>query len=384
MNRGRAALDLDLERRVQTLCLVVIAATMAGFALHWLSNVLIPFTLAVFLALMLSPLVDFQVTRLRMPRLAAVFTTLLLGAGIVVLVSSIVASSVGQLAADSAAYQQRFQELLYRMLHSLPLNRLHVHIKMDRILQSASDSIGSALAATTNGIVSLLSQGTVVTLFLMFILFGSHTRTQPLPGVWGEIEARIKSYIGTKTLISMFTGVVVGSTLVALQVDLAVVFGLFAFLLNYVPSVGPIIATLLPLPVVLFSPNLSTTAAILAISIPATTMFLVGNALEPKLMSESLDLHPVVLLLALLLWGSLWGVVGMLMATPITGVMKILCERLELTRPVAHLLAGRLDRLMINDPAMRPASDTRSLSEREEPAAPEPAGESPLEAQPST
>ena len=70
-----------------------------------------------------------------------------------------------------------------------------------------------------------------------------------------------------------------------------------------------------------------------------------GSVMEPKIMGESLDLHPVSIILALMVWGMLWGIVGMLLATPLTAIIKILLERLELTAPIGDLLAGRLDRL---------------------------------------
>jgi AI-2 transport protein TqsA len=169
--------------------------------------------------------------------------------------------------------------------------------------------------------------------------------SQPRGGVWGQVEARIKRYIVTKLVVSAATGLLVGIILTVLRIDLALVFGLFAFLLNFIPSVGSIISTLLPLPVVLMSPEISPLAAVLAIALPAAVQFAIGNVIEPKVMGGSLDLHPITILLALIVWGMLWGVVGMLLATPLTAVMKILFERMELTAPVAELLAGRLDAL---------------------------------------
>ena len=129
----------------------------------------------------------------------------------------------------------------------------------------------------------------------------------------------------------------------SLGVDLALVFGLLAFLLNFIPSVGSIIATLLPVPVVVVSPDISTTTAILAILLPSLIQIVIGNIIEPKVMGEALDLHPIVILMALIVWGMLWGVVGMLLATPMTAILKILFERLEPMAPVAQVLAGRLD-----------------------------------------
>ena len=122
-------------------------------------------------------------------------------------------------------------------------------------------------------------------------------------------------------------------------------FGFLAFLLNFIPNIGSIVATLLPVPVILLSPDLSWPARIAAVVIPTAIQFGIGNLLQPKLMGRSLDLHPVSVLLGLIFFGLIWGVVGMFLATPILGVVKILLERFEFTRSVGALLAGRLDSL---------------------------------------
>jgi AI-2 transport protein TqsA len=96
---------------------------------------------------------------------------------------------------------------------------------------------------------------------------------------------------------------------------------------------------------VLMSPDVSATNAVLAMVVPAVVQLLLGNIVEPRVIGGSLDLHPVVVLLALIVWGMLWGIIGMFLAMPLTAIMKILCEKLELTAPVAELLAGRLDML---------------------------------------
>ncbi|MFQ5550396.1 MAG: AI-2E family transporter, partial [Gemmatimonadales bacterium] len=80
----------------------------------------------------------------------------------------------------------------------------------------------------------------------------------------------------------------------------------------------------------------------LAVLIPGAIQITIGNVIEPMVMGEGLDLHPVTILMMLIFWGLLWGVVGMLLATPITAVVKIIFARIEITRPVAELLAGRL------------------------------------------
>jgi len=93
---------------------------------------------------------------------------------------------------------------------------------------------------------------------------------------------------------------------------------------------------------VLVSPQISAPYAILAVLLPFLIHFVIGNFIDPMLMGDSLDLHPVSVLLSLMIWGAIWGVVGMLLAVPLTASLKMLLERTELTAPVAEALAGRL------------------------------------------
>lgn len=333
------------ELRVQTVCLLILSAIALGFALYWLRPVMIPFVLAVFFALGLSPAVDIQVRRLRLPRGVAVVTTLLLGGGLLAGIAALIQASVRELTANAAAYQERLAELITRAANLLPFETLGIDRPqlLDTISTIPVSAIGGMLLGTTNAIVDLLSSSLLVLIFMIYLLIGRETRDvkSDESGIWVEIETRIERYIATKALVSGATGLLVGGILAVLGIDLALVFGLFAFLLNFIPSVGSLIAVLLPLPVILVSPDVTPLVAVLAIALPAALQFAIGNVLEPKIMGDALDLHPIAILMALILWGMLWGVVGMLLATPITAMMKILFEQLEATQPAARLLAGR-------------------------------------------
>ncbi|MHC4592850.1 MAG: AI-2E family transporter [Planctomycetota bacterium] len=205
------------------------------------------------------------------------------------------------------------------------------------------EAAGSMLVGTTTAVANVLSNGLLVLIFTCFLLFGTAAGRQSHASVLGEIESNIRRYIVTKVFISGATGTLVGLVLWMLGVELALVFGLLAFLLNFIPNVGSVIATLLPLPVVIVSPNVTPVAAVLAIAIPGSIQFVIGNVLEPRIMGESVDLHPITVLLALIFWGMLWGVVGMFLAVPMTAIMRILLARSELTAPVARVLTGRGD-----------------------------------------
>jgi AI-2 transport protein TqsA len=145
------------------------------------------------------------------------------------------------------------------------------------------------------------------------------------------------------TVISAVTSLLIWIVLWAFGLHLAWLFALLIFFFTYIPSVGPIIATLLPIPVAVT--QFSDPWMIVAIvAVPGAIHMLIGNVVTPKLMGRGLELHPVTVLLALAFWGLLWGVVGMILAVPIVAMLRIVFSRFNTTRPLANLLAGQLPR----------------------------------------
>ena len=123
---------------------------------------------------------------------------------------------------------------------------------------------------------------------------------------------------------------------------MASVMGLLAFALNFIPNVGPIVAVILPLPLVLLAPggaSLSSLGAIIVL--PTIVHMVIGHLIEPSVMGDSLELDPIVILLSLMLAGVIWGPVGMLLATPMTVAGKIMIDRVDWAKPIASLLSGR-------------------------------------------
>ena len=335
--------DPTRDQRIQTVCLFVLATVAVAGALYWLQAVMVPFVLSLFIALGMSPLIDLQTSKLRMPRWLAVVVTLLVAVAFLGLVGVLITTSANGLAANAYTYQAQVRGLIDGLLERLPLEQYG--IDPNEFVRLPLQAISTMAVGIANAFVALVSQGSIVLIFLMFLLLGGSATTRPVGGMWAQVESRVKRYIVFKFILSGITGVLVGLILRMLGVDLAGAFGLMAFLLNFIPSIGSIVATLLPLPVVLVSPDVSGLTIILALVLPGAVQMFIGNVVEPKVMGDELDLHPVTILLSLMIWGAIWGIVGMLLATPIVAVMKIFFERSELTRPVADLLAGRLDRL---------------------------------------
>lgn len=331
----------ELERRLQTACLLIITTILLAIAAYWMRTVLIPFVLALFLFQLLEPMVRFLRKKGRLPHTLSVALSLIFVATILFYTSSVITNSVGQLVASSDAYSERVSSLLDGLWDRYPKFEVRFKALAQKQVAKFGEGVGSFLAALTNSVIYLISQSTVVLLFLMFLLFGSRSEEQ-LTGVMADIDLKVKNYIQVKTALSVCTGLVVGIILYALDVDLAFVFGLMAVLLNFIPNVGSILATLLPVPVILVDPSVNSAEAALAIILPGIIQFLVGNVLEPKLLGDSLNLSPVVILLCLTVWTALWGGIGAFLAVPITAVIQILCEQLEFTKPVAAALRGDL------------------------------------------
>lgn len=335
------------EQRTQTIGILVLCTFAIAIALHWLSAVMIPFVLATLIALTVRPAIQLLTTRLHVPRGVSVLLVVLIVGFLLNVLAGLIISSVQQLSSSASTYANQFQLTLQRINESVPYELLGIDDDQLRGPMSLvpQGTVAGIILGFTNSLLDFASKGLLVLIFVFFMLIGEPPPPSDGRAIRNELEAQVRSYIFTKTLISAATGVTVGGILMALGIDLAVVFGLLAFLLNFVPSLGSIIATLLPLPVVLVNPDIGPVAATLAIALPGLVQLVVGNFIDPMVMGDSLDLHPVTILLSLMIWGAIWGIVGMLLATPITAIAKLLLERSDRGKPLAGLLAGRIDGL---------------------------------------
>lgn len=329
------------DQRLQTISLLILTIIVCGAVLHLLQDVFMPFVLSVFFALGLSPMVNFQIRVLRFPAVLAVFTTLLASLVFFWMAGLLVFESFEQLTKSAGVYEDHIVQLVQRILGALPLQRLG--ISTDQLINPLKHiPIEGLILEATNSILHGLSLFLLVFVFITYLLFVLAGKTVQWD-VWSEIESRIQLYLVAKSGVSISIGLVVGIVLSILNVELALVFGLFACLLNFIPVIGPVIASLLPWPVILMSPELTTFASIIGLFFPGTLFFITGNFVEPKILGDSVQLHPLTVLVVLMFWGVLWGGIGMLLAIPITSILGMLSTRLEITRPVANLLAGHID-----------------------------------------
>jgi AI-2 transport protein TqsA len=369
------------EQRIQTICMLILTALAISAALYAFSSVLIPFVMAIFLTLCLIPAIDVQMKWLRIPRGAAILTTVMIGCATLALAALIVTIAANQIINSKEAYVKQFNQLLVKTRGILPpewyapdssdpndpnaLFQEHEDPSgplsgdpntssqksedtSGPLIRVPTNTIRKVLTETASSIMGLISNGLLVLIFMIFMIAGKSKYKAKEGSIWWEVETRIKRYVFTMMLTSGITGLLVGLVLTILKVKFGWMFGFLAFLLNFIPSIGSIIATLLPLPVALIDPQLGLVSKILVLVIPGGIQFTIGNLLQPKLMGESLDLHPVVVLLSLIFFGTIWGIIGMFLAVPITAVLKIFLQRFGYTRALADLISGKTDMLTNN------------------------------------
>lgn len=210
---------------------------------------------------------------------------------------------------------------------------------VDSLRNAADNFVGYALTTISAELFQIFSTSIIVLIYVFFILLGS-AETQAIAHV-KAVDQQVRSYLFLKTIISILTGLCFGAVLWAFGVPMSLTFGVLAFLLNYIPNIGPVVASLLPIPFILLAPEGSAIWMASAISVSMAVQVISGSVVEPKLMGDASDLHPVVILLALMFWGMMWGITGMFLATPITAGLKIVLEGNPSTKRVAAMMAGR-------------------------------------------
>ncbi|XZE54500.1 AI-2E family transporter [Planctomycetaceae bacterium SH139] len=406
------------HQKIQTVCLMVLAAAAIIYLVYWLRPVLVPLVVAWFVVSGLRPILITLEQSLGVNRVIAAGITFLTGMFMLVLFGLALWASVIDLSQNADAYRQRVLEIVQKVEDSFPdqwaatfLNKgllidgsspakdqPDLKAPLDLTAEQPADPDPAGLAAepselaeaetsgetTARGslagvapppvlppasglggaigksragrfldsilrdgisvisqaLLGLFSSSVIVLIYVFFLLIGSPDKSSN--ATLNQIDFQVRSYLSLKTGISLVTGFAFGMTLWLFGVPMALTFGVLAFLLNFIPNVGPLLATILPLPLVVLHPQAGL-GWMAAVMVTASAIQLIsGNVIEPKLMGDSSDLHPVTILLALMFWGIMWGTIGMFLATPITAGIKLVLQRLDATRPLADLMAGRL------------------------------------------
>jgi AI-2 transport protein TqsA len=305
---------------------------------------IVPFLLAIFIAIICAPTV-FWLTQRKVPTFLAVLLVMLGIVAIGLLLGALVGTSIDTFVENQPQYQERLKD------ESAALLALLTHFGIDIPKQRFLDLVdpGAAMRLATSMLTSfggILTNMFLILITVVFMLFEAAGFPAKLRAAFANSElpqdymkkvaVGIKRYLAMKTLVSLGTGFTVYAWVKLLGVDFPILWGLLAFLLNFVPNIGSIIAAV---PAVLMAfIQFGAVRALIVAGGYILINVIFGNLVEPKVMGRGLGLSTLVVFISLVFWGWILGPVGMLLSVPLTMTVKIALESGTDTRWVAVLL----------------------------------------------
>jgi AI-2 transport protein TqsA len=328
--------------------LVVMASAVVVVAgLRAAAPILLPFALALFIAVLSLPIM-LWLRRRGLPPGVAILLAVLADLAVIAVLVFLVMQSVADFQDRGGVYATRLQNLFRSWIDGLQERGIPAGEYVSTELVSAS-AIMDLAGGTISRIASFLSNTFLVILILVFILaeasvFPAKFRAALEAGEgnndvsrFAKILDEVLGYLAIKTLVSLATGITIGVFAWMMGLDFPVLLGLIGFVLNYVPTIGSILAAVPALVLTLIQFGGFAPLAFVALGyLSINTLF--GNFLEPHLLGRRLGLSTLVVILSLLFWAWVWGPVGALLAVPLTMIVKIMLENTKDLRWIALLL----------------------------------------------
>jgi predicted PurR-regulated permease PerM len=306
--------------------------------------ILVPLLFAGFLAIISTSPV-FWLRQKKIPAPLAVFLVVMgvlsVGIGFVLI--------IGTSLDDFSDSIPRYQVLLTKKMAPIHqgIEGLGFQLNEDVLLKSIDPGASMKFVAKLlSGLGIIITNSFLIFLTVVFILLEASNFQQKIRIAFGDqghpfaqyhkIANAINHYLAIKTVVSLGTGVLVAIWVGALGVDFPVIWGLFAFLLNYIPNLGSIIAAVPPTLLGFIQFGIGRALLVAAGFVVVNMLF--GNVVEPKLMGRTLGLSTLVVFISLVFWGWVWGPAGMLLSVPLTMVVKIALESSQSTQWLGILL----------------------------------------------
>lgn len=358
---GLPALDEAAKRwsrlRRDLLPLYALAAALICAAASWyllkeLATLLRPLVLAIFLAYTILPL--HRALRRRVPERIAGPLLALVVAGLVVALAAHLYGNLIALREELPRLIDRGRQIQEQVLDwgrgRLPAWVMEAGPRANQTEVETTARLRSIASSLVNTAASFMGEALVVGFYLIFLLLEvrqfplrirdglSSGQAERVLGVLGAISEAMASYLRAKALASLITALPVVAILWAFDVSFPVTWGVLTFVGNFIPYVGGLVALALPALLALLELNPMWKAATV-VGLLLLTQFVINNFIEPQLTARAVDLSPLVVLIALAFWGLCWGVVGMVLAVPLTVMLKVIWQNVDLTRPLARLMS---------------------------------------------
>jgi predicted PurR-regulated permease PerM len=314
-------------------------------------GLLLPFVLGIVLWYMIDALADaFEHPRFgqwRLPRWLALIAAVCVMGGLVWVVGRTIGRNLTAVAAAAPTYERRLQVLINQMADLVGLEQAPTLGELfDRI------SLADTLTSLATAVASLVSVAGIVLIYAGFlfveqvrfrrkltIILGSGGQQARIQAVLDRIDRDIRVYIRIKTTLAAATSALAYVVMTSVHVDFAAFWAVMVFFFYYIPTVGSILAIAAPAVLTLVQFD-NLTPFLVVLLVFGTIQIVTANVVEPAIMGRTLNLSPLVVIVSLVLWGTIWGLVGMFLCVPITVVALIVLAQFETTRPLAVLLSA--------------------------------------------
>lgn len=336
---------MDIKTPVATKALVVLASLVIVLAgIKAASAIMVPFLLSIFIAMACNPIINWA-SRYRIPRWLSVILVIML----IIIFGFMLAGLVGQSMNDFSENMPKYREQLQQEFAwaAGQLANLNIHIDKEQLVSYLDPGIAMSIGTNLlTGLGGVMTNFLLILLTVVFMLFEAESVPKKIhialddPAMKMQQIDRfltsVKDYLAIKTVVSLGTGAVIGIWLYILGLDHFMLWAVLAFLLNYIPNIGSIIAAL-PAVLLAFVQLGPASAGLTALGYVVTNTVM-GNVIEPRFMGRGLGLSTLVVFLSLIFWGWLLGTVGMLLSVPLTMIVKIALEANPRTLWLALLL----------------------------------------------
>jgi AI-2 transport protein TqsA len=315
------------------------------YVLHIGAAIMIPFFIAIFVWYLINAMAR-GIGRVGLKKSFSFLLAILILIGGLWLAYKLVSTNASIILQQAPQYQQKLSAFLLQNLQKIPedyrpsLQDIEGYFNIGGIM--------TALVKTFSGVAGKTLLVTFYTGFLLYEqqffsrkireIFGEGPAEKKAHGILRNIDVNIQRYIWVKTFVSALTGAFTWLLLYLVGVDFAEFWGLFAFILNFIPYVGSLAAVILPSLIALVQFGNASLLLGVALGLSAVQLSF-GSVLEPRLLGDRLNLSPIVIICNLAMWGLIWGVPGMFLSIPILAMVVITLAQFERTRPVAVLFS---------------------------------------------
>ena len=326
-------MDLAIKNTGIIKVLIVLASLVIILAgIKTATNILVPFLLSIFIAIICNPIVN-KAAEYKIPKTVAVIFVIAMFVGIGMSIAGLIGNSLNELSLKTPEYREQLTIQFSGVIDKLAENKIFLSKKL--IMQYLDPGAAMGFAADMlSGVGSIMANLFLIVLTTVFMLFEASSIPAKLHLALKDPDMKmmkidrflssVNQYLAIKTWVSIATGCLVSLMLWIVGLDFFLLWGVVAFLLNYIPNIGSIIAAV---PAVLLALVQLDPATALFIGVGYMTINTVmGNMVEPKFLGKGLGLSTLVVFLSLIFWGWLLGTVGMLLSVPLTMIIKIALE----------------------------------------------------------